>query len=913
LYIAVPNRLMRHLITIVSICYLCSFTAFAQNNFNIKGLVADTTSKTMLDGATICVVNAKDSVLQKFTYTSNGLFNISDLKAGKYLLIVSYSDYADYTENFTLDAAKPTHNFGNISVISRSRLLNEVIVKSKLIPIKIKGDTTIFNAAAYITQKNAKVDELLKQLPGMRINQSGVITFQGETVSKILVDGEEFFSDDPTLVSKTVRADMVANVQVYDQKSEVAKQTGIEDGIKVKTINLQLREDKKKGIFGKLEADYGTRDFYTGQAMFNKFSPKEKIAAYGNLANTGRIGLSGGDANKFGSGFSAGYGGVGMPVARDGGFHYDNKWNKDKQSINGNYKISALDVDVVGNTITQNNLPGNFNKSVQDRTSHDYNFFQTADANLTSIIDSTSNISLQVSGREGHNDSKNMRNTTTYRSNGIVLNSNENNTINSNDNKYVNMYTRYFKRLNKKGRNISVFGGLSYNQSGGDEYLKSNLTLYDEFGVAGTPVVTDQYKPSDFNTNSLSAGVSFTEPLSKTITLTTGYNVYNYINNNSRLSYNKSLSGVYDALDTQFSSDFGTKTFTNTYNISTSYRQGKLTAYVSTSVANASFKQTDKLLDTMLTRDFINWAPNASVYYQLTKAASFSISYSGYTSQPSILQIQPLRQNADPLNITIGNPGLRPEFSNNFNFNYRVYQAVGDQGVNFRGSYSNRINAILRNRTTDANGVNTYQWTNLEGEKPSNWRLYLEFYGHVTKADFLLSPSFVVNGSTYYNYINNQLNRTRSVTYNPGVSINQNRTNYSYYFDVGMNYTANNTTLQNINNNTRGYFAHLNLFTKLPFNFFVGDECSYEFTGKNQVFADDFQRVLLKVYLGKNFLKDETLKVTVTGNDLFNQNTGYSRSGTQDSFTEERHNTIRRYFMLSVTWDFSKFGKSLQK
>lgn len=165
-----------------------------------------------------------------------------------------------------------------------------------------------------------------------------------------------------------------------------------------------------------------------------------------------------------------------------------------------------------------------------------------------------------------------------------------------------------------------------------------------------------------------------------------------------------------------------------------------------------------------------------------------------------------------------------------------------------------------------------------------------------------------MSGNTYYNYINNQLNKTVSTSYKPAIDLRKNKTNYSYGGGVSVTFTKNVTSLQQVNNNTRTYNADFNLYTKLPFNFYVGTDGSYEFTGKNQVFKQDFSKFILKAYFGKKFLKEETLKVAITGNDLLDQNTGYSRNGNTDAFTEQRNNVIRRYFLLSVTWDFSKFG-----
>src|ERR1700733_12040323 len=173
-------------------------------------------------------------------------------------------------------------------MILKSKLLAEVLVKGTRAAIKIKGDTTEYNAAAFKIQPNAKVEDLLKQLPGIQVDKDGKITAEGQEVKKVLVDGEEFFGDDPTLVTKNIRADMVDKVQLYDKKSDQATFTGIDDGQKTKTINIKLKEDKKNGMFGKAEAGDGTQNIYQGQLLFNAFKSKEKFSVYGTLGNNGK-------------------------------------------------------------------------------------------------------------------------------------------------------------------------------------------------------------------------------------------------------------------------------------------------------------------------------------------------------------------------------------------------------------------------------------------------------------------------------------------------------------------------------------------------------------------------------------------------------------------------------------------------
>ncbi|NRF40638.1 TonB-dependent receptor [Pedobacter foliorum] len=903
---------MRFKIVTLIICCCCTFTALAQTNYAVKGIVSDTTTNVKMDQATISVLDARDSILQKFTYADKGAFNISNLKPGKFLIMVNYPDYADFVESFTLDASKPVYNFGNIKMILQSKLLNEVIIKAKVVAIKIKGDTTEFNAAAYATQKNAKVEDLLKQLQGMKINQSGVIIFQGEPVTKILVDGEEFFSDDPGLVSKTVRADMVSKVQVYDQKSDQAKLTGIEDGVKVKTINIVLREDKRKGVFGKVDGGYGTDDYYTGQMMFNKFDPKKKIAAYGNIGNTGNVGLSGDNNSKYGAGYSRGnYGGNGLPFARDGGAHYDNKWNNDKQSINANYKIGALTTEGSSNTMTQNNLPDNFNKTTSNKSFRRYSFNQNLDADFTSKLDSTSDLSASVYGSIDPGTSDNKTQSFTLRGNGVLLNDNDVSSIGSNNYKYMIASANYTKRFKKKGRSISLNTRGSSSQFRSDNYMKSDLKYYNGMGELDSVNSIDQYKPTASNSNSVSAGFSYNETLFKSISLSASYNFSQSIGTNSQLSFDKSTDR-YDKLDSVFSNNFKVKTITNFYNLRIGYTTTKVNLNIGTGISDADSEQKDQLASADLNRRFTNWRPNARFTYQLSKAAAITLNYNGNTTQPNDYQLQPLRQNTDPLNITLGNPMLKPSFNNSFSFNYRLYQPTLDRGINFNANYGRNINTIVYNRVTDSSGVSTSQWSNLTSKQPTDWKVNTEFYGHATKLNFILSLNFEVDGRNSFNYVNGQLNESKSIDYSPYVSIWANTATYSYNFNIGPKYYLNSSSLQQINNNRHGFFTDLGFSTKLPYNFFISAEMNYQYTAKNKVFNQDFSRVLLKSSIGKTFLKEENLKITISGNDLLNQNTGFSRYGSIDSFTETRNTTIRRYFMFSVTWDFAKFGKSLQ-
>src|SRR6201996_8981734 len=294
---------MRYAVLLSFILTFFALGASAQSGYSVKGTVGDSVEKIKLHSSAVSVLQAKDSILVKFSFTNAaGNFSFNGIGKGKYILLVSCPDYADYVEPFSLDSANQAHDFGNISLQLKSRLLKEVIIKGTASQMKIKGDTTEFNAKAFVIQPNAKVEDLLKQLPGITVDKDGKITAEGQTVSKVLVDGEEFFGDDPTLVTRNIRADMVDKIQLFDKKSDQAAFTGVDDGKSEKTINIKLRADKKNGVFGKLEAGDGPGGIYQGQALFNAFSGKQKFSTYGTIANNGKVGLSWDDNQKYGTG-----------------------------------------------------------------------------------------------------------------------------------------------------------------------------------------------------------------------------------------------------------------------------------------------------------------------------------------------------------------------------------------------------------------------------------------------------------------------------------------------------------------------------------------------------------------------------------------------------------------------------------
>jgi hypothetical protein len=491
-----------------------SISLYAQKSNTIKGFVVDTAYTTRLVNSSVSVLNSKDSTLVNFTrVNSTGSFHMGNLKTGKYILMVTYPGYADYVEKFDLDSANRLKDFGKVNLTLKARLLQDVIIKGTAGAIKIKGDTTEFNAAAFTIQPNSKVEDLLKQLPGIQVDKDGKITAQGQTVNKVLVDGEEFFGDDPTLVTKNIRGDMVDKVQLYDKASDQAAFTGIDDGQKSKTINIKLKEDKKQGYFGKIHVGKGTNDHYEGQGMFNLFKGKRKFSAYGTMGNTGKTGLGWEDSNKYGSSgnmeftddgglyitssqddmeaFGGRYNGEGIPLARTGGVHYDSKWNSDKESINSNYKIGSLSIDGEKNVQSQNNLPTGVINSTSTQNFHNYAFRQKVDGIYEIKLDTSSTLKVSVEGTLKNNETNSNYKVTSLNGDSILLNASERDLSNKTDQKLFKATAFWNKRFSKKGRSISLNLSGNLNQSDGKGFLNSSEGYYNKTGDLDSTKTTD--------------------------------------------------------------------------------------------------------------------------------------------------------------------------------------------------------------------------------------------------------------------------------------------------------------------------------------------------------------------------------------------------------------------------------------
>lgn len=911
--------------------YLLSFLLFTSYCFGqsgiIKGSVIDTANKKNLSRIVVSLIGKSDSVLVAFTRTEEkGNFQLKDIKPGDYLLLITAHTFADYTDIINMKDSSVI-DLGKIALTQRSQLLQEVIIKQQLGAIRVKKDTLEFVADSFKLPPNATVEDLLKRFPGIQVDKNGKITAQGETVEKVLVEGEEFFGNDPTLATKNIQADAVDKVQIFDKKSDQAAFTGIDDGQKSRTINLKLKEDKKKGYFGKIDVGGGTQSSWNNSAMINRFRSKKKFSAYGIMSNTGKTGLDWTEANSYGSGNgleynddfngfvfygsddefnNSSYYGEGLPKSWSAGLNYSDKFNNDKQNINGSYRYTKLNSEGLGNSLSQSILPDTVFFNKEARSSFNSRQRHSANGTYEWQIDSFTSLKVTANGYLGK---------TIGNSNYIGESLNElGDTVNrstratSSDGNSSNLHSIWLfrKRFAKIGRTISFNFDQLYDDKSSDGYLLAYNSFYDKTGDEILANVTDQKKVSQATVSALNGKLTYTEPLSKKSFIEVNYSLRNSRSDAEKLSYDKGSTGKYDNLNDTFSNHYKFDVLTNTVGGAFRFSGKDLTFSAGSDIGWSRFKQNDLFRDTTTIRNYTNFYPKVVFNYKFGANTRLFLSYQGNTRQPTIQQIQPVADNSNPLNITIGNTSLKQEFNHRVRFNFNSYKVFSQRGIYVYGSIGETANAIVTNNYTDSLGRTVNQYVNANGN--------YNFYGgggynmKIKKIDINFQAGINMNGSRYKNFVNFEANTTDNISIGPSIGFwKEKEKKYSLNYWGSFNY--NNSTSSIRKDLKTAYWTqdhNFNLTIQLPWKFEVNNEIQVNLRQKTEVFDQNNNVVLWNAYIGRKLLKNDKAIIKISGHDILNQNKGYNRSINSNVLREDNYQTIKRFFLISFVWNFSK-------
>lgn len=908
---------------------LCCTKISAQN---ISGVITDTINKKNIANAVVAVLTPADSILYKFTRTGkDGSFVIKDIKPGNYILMVTHPYFADFIDD--ISTTEKGLQLNELPVIPKSKLLQEVIIKTGS-PIRIKGDTVFYTADSFKVGANANVEELLKKLPGIQVGKNGEIKAMGEKVEKVLVDGEEFFGDDPGMTIKNLRADAVKEVQVFDKKSEQSEFTGIDDGKTKKTINLKLKDDKKQGYFGKIEAAGGLMkkidNRYNTNLLFNAFKGKRKISGYLLQGNTGQNGLNWRDQQKFGGdddnitmGLDDDGGGFmfisqgsdedpyidtrnGFFENLNAGLQYSNKWNE-KQTLNFSPKFNRLQYNNVKNTFSQFQL----GDSVFNNNAAETNFVTKRSVKNNLVfdykIDSFNSIKITTKFNLYHVESKTSRHSDNTSKTGIYNNISDNLTDNTTDKNSFTNSVLFKHKFKKDRRTFSLKTDYNLLKTESEGYLKAVNQLFSE-GFVNRIDTIDQKKNNNTTNTNLQAKAIYTEPISKNYSLELNYELSWLGGKNNLVTLSKLVpnSTKYDKQVDSLSNNFDQNITTNKTGFKISYKNKKIKYSFGSAVGFTRFNLKDISLNKEYPRNFTNLYPAANFQYTYKPNHSFNFGYNGNTIQPTLNQQQQLRNNNNTLSEYIGNPLLKQSFRHNIDVSHNAYDFLKDMWSYQSININLTNNAITNSTIIDSTGKTITQPINTNGNiSISSWS---GIGKKMKKLDMYLNMNLQFNYSKFTELVNKNQNNNENT--NAVFSIGMSKSKEKKY-DISINndfgYNINRASIFNriVKYSTNSINCSGSVYYKKVWK--LSSDFEFNYRQKTPDFTANVNNKLWNATLERTFHNDEfTLFGTIK--DILNQNVGIDRSLYGNTLTEIRNQRLQRFWMIGFRWDFKNKG-----
>lgn len=904
-----------------------SMQSYAQTSRDVHGSVTDSTKLT-LPGSTVKLLTAADSTT---TVTdSKGAFIFPAVKSSQFSLVIQSIGYEPVKRRFVLDNTNEPVFLKPVILKASTTLLNGVTI-SDVLPVKIKEDTVEFNAAAYKVRDGAPVEDVIKKIPGADVDNDGNITFRGKSVTKVRVNGKDFFGGDLKTATQNLPADAVQNVQMVNDYGDQANLTGIKTGEPETILNINIKASKNHGYFGQVSAGdgrdaipqvAGTKEgnrFVLQGNLFN-FNDSRQIAILGNLNNTNtnlfNFGGPGGRPGRAGGGPPGGNNVTnGINTARSVGFNYRDSWGK-KITVYGSYSFSDNSVNTISSTLQNNislrNPSTNSQSSTQndEKKNHRFNFNMEYKPDTINYLKISPSFSYAGINTVQTGSNKLVNDTST------ISNYNFTSLSNSSAPNYgINVL--YNHRFNGHGRNLSLNAGTGVFTSNQNQ---NPVYMYIQ-GVANAPL--DQFINTNSRTDTIGTSLSYIEPLSKKTYLEFNYNYRRSYTTDDKQTDTLTADGIknkYDLLSNNYKFTFTTNRFGLNYR----FIEKKFN-YVLGIVAQPSVLEGSSPSSAPTHISEFNVSPNAHFIYNFSRTQSLSANYSGGSSQPTYSELQPVTDFSNSLYPITGNPDLKPEYNNSVSLRYNKF--------NFESGnvFFSNFNFVQTNNKIVSNTISY----------PANYTLYGKFAGAVAtqylNADGYYSASafyvfakpwekrkynlFFIGNLAYNNnisYITNvnpaefafttEKNIAKTIVASQGIRFRVDITNIidaQFNTSYSINSSKNSIIQRGINNNFRSWIVGLN--------------------GKNYVWKDwtlsyDYSKTfyygyagaknpnILNTYIERRFLKDKMATIRLSALDLFNQNTGYTSTQNGSFITQTNTNRLGRYYLLTFTYRLQKIA-----
>ena len=901
---------------------ILSMSALSSRAAVINGVLVDSQDTTELIEATVKLLMAnKDSTMVKGTTTDmSGVFNIKGVKPGRYLLRFSYLGYNDVIKHVTVGEDGRDVNIGVVRMDPNSIMLQEAVVMGVKSPITVKEDTIEFNADTYRTQANAVVEDLLKRLPGVEVGSDGKITANGKEVKKILIDGKEFFSDDPTVASRNIPADMVNKLQVIDRRSDLARLTGVDDGDDETVINLTVKKGMNNGWFGTVNAGYGTDNRYAGNVMINHFRDGNQFTILGGGNNVNNLGFGDGASGRFQR-----FGGDrGVTSSQYAGLNFNiGSKDDDHLRVGGDVMYSHSDRDTRTSTARQYLFEDSTSYYDANTAARDRSHNLRGDFRIKWEVDSNNTIDFRPNFSFNFNKSERADSSLTRA--GDAARSSVNRSLSNffNDGKSYEWGARLIynhKVASHPGRSQSLMLNYTYSNvhEDGDTYTDNTYYLQDSIQLI------DQTANNRRKTHNVTGRLSWTEPLGNIKNarfLEFSYRANYRYTTSDKLVYDNDRSDVWPGgviTDAVWNEDLS-NSFRNTFfnqEFSMGFRQVRK-AYnlnVGISVNSAMSKSKDLINSARDIAERWAWsvAPYARFRYKFTDTRNINFNYRMRASQPSITQLQPVADESNPLNIVVGNPELKPTFTHNINLRFGDFAQGAQRSIMAMVNVDFTQNSIVSTTTYDATtGGRITSYTNVNGVWNAMAMNMLSFPFGSSKAWYFTSHLFTRYSVTkgINNDIENRSNTWR-INYSPGLAY---RTGV-FDLELRPQYSFQNTTntVQTASNrNIHTYGGMFNGTYSAPFGLVVSTDLRYS-TTSGYSSGYNTKQWIWNGSVAYQFLRDKQAALTLSVYDILGQQKNVYRNVTANYIEDAIYNSLGRYGMLTFTYRFTTFKKGEQ-
>ncbi len=919
---------------LLSFLVILSYTTV---NAQVRGTVLDSAGKKPIDKLTVGLVIKSNSRDTAYTLTDEkGNFQFTAVPASSFSIVIINMGYNPIAKYIPVKQAEKIIELGKIVLSSRAKLLDEVIVQSA--PIVVKEDTIEYRADAFKTKEGAVVEDLLKKLPGIQVDKEGNVKAQGKSVSRVKVNGKDFFGGDVKTATKELPANIVDKIQVIDDYGDQATVSGIKDGEPDKIINIELKKDKNKGFFGRTTIGAGTEDRYQASFNGNYFNNNKQISLFANSNNTnaslfnfggggnrgatsmmrsgmgavsdmGGMGAAGsifqsGDLSQFGGSNS------GISATNSMGTNFRDQWGK-RVSVYGSYSYSHKNTSLLQNTSAQNFYTSNSFINNQDQNNQTIGESHRGTFNIEYQIDSFNYIKISPSINYSKNTGNNKSLFDYIQTGGIKSSDGSNLNQSSSTAPNLSANVLFNHKFRKRGRNFSASVNLGNNESNSTQDIVnlSNQYIPPFIGYRNAFQYIDQQN----NNHNYGVRLTYSEPLSKTRNLDFSLSHNNNYSRNDKKTYNVDSASQAQTLNSFLSNDFENNFYNNRAGISL-----RTTTKKYNYTLGLSFQPVD-LQGKSITKDSayqsikrLNVFPVLRAVYNFSRTKALNFNYSGNATQPSFSQLQPVLDVSNQQNISQGNPNLKPSINHNLNFSYNNFNFITGKVFFSNFTFSTIKNQIVNNSINKGAGRQL--------SIPENVNGYYNLLGLYTYSRPYKNRKYVItfNGSANYNHNINLIDSSKNIgqnwILNQGFNFEFNFKSW-LEFGTGLSYSLNDVkyksatggnigSLQNSSSNAWTISSNINIDlskrTVLVYDF--------DYT-INTGLASSVSRnlAIMNASIEQQLFKKKNGILKLAAFDLFKQNSNINRSVNANSITDTRSNRLTRYFMLSFTYRLQKF------